>query len=161
MNGSTARYQGLEATLKYAVNEDSEVLLNFAHETAHSNGPALAAAGNRLLISSNPWNNDILSASTPRNSASVLYTQRMSHDVSYSVAYYHQDAMQPFDRGAVDYQPIQRRMDVRVSKGFQASEHVKGALSLVVQNLFNWDNSEYIASNVLTRRAYLTLALDW
>lgn len=161
LNGMEARYQGLEMTLKHDFSPDSELTFNFAYETASSNGVVLAAAGNRSMVSQNPWNSDILAASTPRNSASVLYAHRMSHDFSYSAAYYYQDALQPFDRGAVDYQPIQRRMDVRFAKGIQAGDHSKGEVSLVLQNLFNQGNSEYIASNVFNRRGYVTFTLDW
>jgi iron complex outermembrane receptor protein len=159
VNGFSAQYRGFEATLKHAFGENSDLTVNFAHELASSNGPALGAAGQRSLSSSNPLNNDILSASTPKNSASLLYSQRLFHDYSASVAYYRQDAMQPFDRGAIDYQPIQRRMDVRIAKSFNDPGTGRGDVALVVQNLFDHGYTEYIASNVFNRRVYATLTL--
>lgn len=161
VNGMSSVYQGVEATVKHSFGEGSDLIVNFAHELAGSNGPALVAAGQTKLRSVSPWSNDILSASTPRNSASLLYSQRLSNGISFSTAYYHQDAMQPFDRGSIDYQPIQRRMDVRVAKAFHEIGGVKGDVALVLQNLFNQGYTEYIASNVFNRRGYVTLTLDW
>lgn len=161
VNGMSAVYQGFEATLKHSFGEGSDLIVNFAHELAGSNGPSLAAAGQTSLLSRSPWTNDILSGSTPRNSASLLYSQRLSNGISLSTAYYHQDAMQPFDRGTIDYQPIQRRMDVRVAKAFHQTGGITGEVALVLQNLFNQDYTEYIASNVFNRRGYVTLTLNW
>lgn len=161
VNGFSAQYRGFEATLKHAFGESSDLTVNFAHELASSNGPSLAASGQRSLISSSPLNSDILSASTPKNSASLLYSQRLAHEVAFSAAYFHLDSMQPFDRGIIDFQPIQRRMDVRVAKSFHDAGFGKGDVALVVQNLFNQGYTEYIASNVFNRRIYATLRLNW
>jgi iron complex outermembrane receptor protein len=161
VNGMSAQYQGFEATVKHAFSEDSDLIVNFAHELASSNGPALLAAGQRAFVSSSPWNNDILSASTPRNSGSLLYSQRLSHGYSFSAAYYRQDAMQPFDRGVIDYQPIQRRMDVRIANSFVQGGGLKGEAALVLQNLFGQSYTEYIANNLFNRRVYATLTLHW
>lgn len=161
VNGMTSSYQGFEATVKHEFSDDSSVTVNFSHETANSNGPLLAAAGQRIMISSNPLNNDILSTSIPRNSGSLLYSQQLPDDYSFSASYYYQDAMQPFDRGAIDYQPIQRRLDARVAKAFNLSGGVKGNVALVLQNLFNQGYTEYIASNLFNRRGYVTLTLNW
>ncbi len=160
-NGMSSIYQGLEATLKHTFGDDRNLTVNFAHESARSNGPALVAAGHTSLRTVSPITNDILSASTPRNSASLLYSQRLAHDFSFSAAYYHQDAMQPFDRGVIDYQPIQRRMDARIAKSFRHGDGVTGEMALVLQNLFGQDYTEYIASNVFNRRGYVTLTVNW
>ena len=69
--------------------------------------------------------------------------------------------MQPFDRGAIDYQQIQRRMDLRVAKPFHQDGGIKGELALVVQNLFDKGYTEYIASNLFNRRGFATLTLKW
>jgi iron complex outermembrane receptor protein len=161
VNGLSGNYQGFEATLKHEFSERGNLTVNFAHELAASNGAALAAAGQKIMISNNPLNADILSASTPRNSGSVLYSQRLAYDYSFSAAYYRQDAMQPFDRGLIDYQPIQRRMDVRLAKSFNLAGGVKGNLALVLQNLLGQGYTEYVASNLFNRRGYITLALNW
>lgn len=161
VNGLTGDYQGFEATVKHEFSEDSSLTVNFAHELAASNGPLLAAAGQKILVSSDPLNKDVLSASTPRNSGSLLYSQRLPHDYSFSAAYYRQDAMQPFDRGLIDYQPIQRRLDVRFAKAFHLAGGVKADVALVLQNLFGQSYTEYIAGNLFNQRGYATLTLNW
>ncbi len=161
VNGLNAHYQGVEATLKHNFTENSHLTVNFAHELASSNGPVLAAAGQSGLVSRNPLNNDILSASTPRNSASLQYAQQLRHGYSVSGAYYFTDAMQPFDRGPLDYQPIQRRFDLRLARAFNAAQGLKGNVALVVQNLFNQRYTEYVAQNVFNQRGHVTLTLDW
>ena len=160
-NGMSAEYRGLEATLKHSFNEDSELTVNFAHETASSNGAAMAAAGFRAFRSACTGNNDALACSIPRNSASALYSQRFSGDMSFSAAWYYQDAMQPFDRGTTDFQPIQRRMDARIAKAFNQGGGVKGDVALVLQNLFDAQYTDYVANNVFNRRGYVTLTLNW
>lgn len=161
VNGMSAEYRGLEATLKHSFNETSELIVNFAHSLANSNGAAMVASGFIGLRSICTGNNDALACSIPRNSASVLYSRRFSGDVSFSAAYYHQDAMQPFDRGVLDLQPTQRRTDVRVAKAFQNMGGVKGDVALVVQNLFDQTYTDYVANSLNNRRAYVTIGLDW
>lgn len=161
VNGMSGEYRGFEATVKHEFSEDSNLTVNFAHEWAASNGASLAAAGQKVLISSNPLNSDILSASMPNNSASLLYMQRLSRDYSFSASGYYQGAMQPFDRGAIDYQPIQRRVDMRIAKALNMGGGVKGDVALVLQNLLNQDYTEYIASNLFNRRGYVMLTLNW
>jgi iron complex outermembrane receptor protein len=161
VNGMAGAYQGFEATVKHEFSKDGSLTVNFAHELAASNGAALAATGQRAFVSSNPLNSDILSASMPKNSASLLFAQRLSHDYSFSASWYYQGAMQPFDRGVIDYQPIQRRMDVRVARAFNLTGGVKGSVALVLQDLLDQGYTEYIASNLFNRRGYVTLTLNW
>lgn len=163
MNGMSGLHQGAEVTLKHSFGKDSDLTVNFAHELASSNGPSLSASGSRYgyLVSHAPNTNDILSGSTPRNNVSALYSQQFSDDLSFSAGYYYQDAMQPFDRGSVDYQPIQRRTDIRLAKSFKWAREFNGEAALVVQNLFNADYTEYLASNLFNQRSYVTLTLNW
>lgn len=160
-NGVSARYQGMEATFKKSFGKDSELTVNFAHELASSNGPALFAAGHTSMKSNDPSDNDILSASTPENSFSLLYAHRWANGITGSASYYYQSALQPYGRGAIDYQPIQRRADVRIAKAFQPSAGVEGEVSVVVQNLLGTDYTEYIASNLFDRRAWFNATLKF
>jgi iron complex outermembrane receptor protein len=153
-NGVSANYQGFEATIKHQFDANHDLTVNFAHETASSNGVALG------LVSSNPANMDILSASIPRSGGSVLYTQRMSHQMSLNISAYYQGGMQPVDRGIIDAQPAQRRLDIRLSRTFADGALGKGSVALVVQNLLNQDYTEYIASNLFNRRMFVTLTLN-
>lgn len=160
-NGVTAIYHGFETTLKHSFTENSELTVNFAHESAGSNAAFLVASRGAKLKSNSPDTDDVLTGSIPKNSASLLYLQRFPNDYTFSTAYYYQSAMQPFDRGSIDYQPIQRRMDVRVAKAFKPSAKLKAELAVVVQNLFNQDYTEYVATNLFNRRGYVTLNLNW
>lgn len=153
-NGLSGNYQGFEATIKHQFDEQHDLTVNFAHETASSNGVALG------LVSSDPENKDILSASIPKYSGSLLYTQRMSHQLSLNVSAYYQGGMQPFDRGIIDVQPAQRRLDIRLARAFNDGALGKGSVALVVQNLLNQDYTEYIASNLFNRRMFVTLTLN-
>ncbi len=161
VNGMSGEYHGFEATLKHEFDTDNSLTLNFAHAWAASNGALLAAGGQRVMVSSDPTNSDILSASIPSNSASLLYMVRLPHDYSFSAAGYYQAAMQPFDRGAIDYQPIERRVDVRIARALNFPGNLKGNVALVLQNLLNQAYTEYIASNLFNRRGYVSLTLDW
>jgi len=147
VNGRNALYQGAEATLKHSFSESSDFIFNLAHDQASSpDGSAISTT---------------FAGSIPRNSVSALYSHRMGDGFSYSAAYYHQDALQPFDRGAVDYQPVQRRMDIRIAQGFKDIGGMKGEVSMVVQNLLDQGYTEYVANNVFGRRGYMKLRLDW
>ncbi len=161
VNGMAGTYQGFEATVKHELSKDGSLTVNFAHELAASNGAALAAAGQRTFVSSNPLNSDILSASMPKNSASLLFSQALPHDYSFSASWYYQGAMQPFDRGLIDYQPIQRRLDARLARAFNLAGGVKGSVALVLQDLLDQNYTEYIASNLFNRRGYVSLTLNW
>jgi iron complex outermembrane receptor protein len=161
INGMSGEYRGFEASVKHAFSEDSDVTVNLAHELASSNGAVMGAAGYNTLRSVCPWNNDALSCSTPRNSASLLYSQRLPHDYSFSTSYYYQAAMQPFDRGTIDFQQTQRRLDARIAKAFNQGGAAKAEVALVLQNLLDTRYTEYVANNVFNRRGYVTLTLNW
>lgn len=161
INGLTSGFHGFEFTVKRSFGDSSDLMLTFAHELAGSNCPALFAEGQKGCKTASPWIHDILSGSIPRNRVSLLYSRRLAQDFALSAAFYYQDAMQPFDRGSIDFQPIQRRVDLRIAKTLLQTGGVKGTAALVVQNLFDTGYTEYAANNVFNRRAYLTLTLNW
>ncbi len=99
-------------------------------------------------------NNDIMAASTPSNSASLSYTQRLGEGWSYSAAYYYWSAIQPFDREVINHQPIQRRTDMRVA------DDVSGECAVVVQDSFKQGYTQYIVNNMFNRCGHVTLRLD-
>ena len=161
VNEFSAEYRGFEATLKKSWDKTGNLTVNFAHEIASSNGAALVAAGNSFLASPSPSNNDILSASIPRDSASILYSRQLTSDYSFSTSYYYQASMQPFGRGSIDLQPTQHRTDVRIARQFRDVGGMKGEVAGVVQNLFHTDYTEYIASNLFNQRAYIMMKVNW
>ena len=156
INGLTAEYRGFEATLKKSWEDNSHLTFNFAHDFASSNSSSFAS-----LSSQAPWTNDTLAASIPKNSASLLYSRRLTDNYSLSTSCYYQGFMQPFDRGSFDFQPTQHRTDVRIARQFHDVMGVKGEVALVVQNLFKTDYTEYIASNLFNQRAYIVMKMNW
>ena len=165
-NGFAADYRGFEATLKTRPSEDIDLLANFAHMDAKSNGPELLAAGYGGFKSVYPpgfsGTNDILTASIPKNSASLLFSQRLAHQVSWSATYFFQSAMQPFDRNYIDFQPTQHRIDMRIAKAYRFEDGTSGDVALIVQNLLQRDAyTEYIASNLFNRRVYVKATVNW
>jgi iron complex outermembrane receptor protein len=159
VNELSAEYHGFEITMNKAWDKNNKLVVNLSHVSASSNGPALVAAGDPYLKSEDPLNSDFLSASIPKNSASILYSLQLNNDYSFSSAYYYQASLQPSDRGAADFQPTQRRVDVRFAKQFQDIGGMKSELALVVQDLFNTPYTEYIASNQFRQRAFVTITL--
>jgi iron complex outermembrane receptor protein len=162
VNGFSAEYRGFEATLKRSWADSSSLTVNFSHQFASSNAPALAAAGYSYMQPANSLvGGDKLAESIPLNNVSLLYCRQLSGDYSLSASYYYQASLQPFDRGVIDFQPQQRRTDLRIARSFAASGGVKGNVALVVQNLFHQDYTEYIASNLFNQRAYIMTAVNW
>lgn len=149
-NGMTADYTGVETTIKHSFGKVGEVTLNLATEKIDSNP---------LFLQQNGLND--LSASAPRNTASLLYSQQqLPNNLSFSAAYYFQTSMLGFDRPIRDTQPTHRRVDVRLSQPFRLSGGNKGAVALVAQNLFNTDYTEYVSNSLFSRRIFLTLTLS-
>ncbi|MDH2918978.1 MAG: TonB-dependent receptor [Sideroxydans sp.] len=149
-NGLAGSYNGIETTFKHSFSSDTHLTFNHAREYARSNVNALQAG-----------QGDLLAASTPVNTVSALFAQQFAKQFGYSVAYYQQGALQPFDRGSTDYQRMHKRVDVRVTQGLQTWLGVHGEVAWVVQNLFKDNYTEYVASNVFNQRTYVTLKLDF
>jgi iron complex outermembrane receptor protein len=148
-NGMTADYAGVEATIKHSFGGFGNLTFNYTNEIADSNSAAL------------PGQLNSLSDSVPRNIVSLLYSQRLPNDASFSAAYYMQTSMLGFDRSSTDFQPTHRRIDMRIAQPFKDFGGLKGEVSGVVQNLFNTDYTEYIASALNNRRAFVTLTFRW
>ncbi len=148
-NGMTANYEGVEATVKHSFGEFSDLTFNYTNEIVGSNSASL------------PGNPGLLSVSLPKNIVSLLYSQRLPKDASFSAAYYLQTSMQGFDRPVHDFQPTHRRVDMRLAQPFKGPNGLKGEISGVVQNLFQTDYTEYIATALNNRRAFVTLSFRW
>jgi iron complex outermembrane receptor protein len=161
-NGASSDIDGIEMTFKYRPDSRGELTVNAAHILARSNGPAMFAAGENAFSSVDTSRyNDIVTGSMPMNSASALYARHLNGGWSFSGAFYYQDELQPMDRPLIDYQPAQRRVDVRAAKTFRAGGRSQGEVALIVQNLFGTDYTEYVANNVFDRHVFATLTLQW
>ncbi|MFH2139418.1 MAG: TonB-dependent receptor [Pseudomonadota bacterium] len=162
VNGMSSELRGMEMTIKYQPGRNATLTLNAAHIQARSNCPALLAAGDTACSTVNPARyNDVLAGSIPVNSVSALYSRNMSRGWSVSSGFYYQDELQPYDRPVVDFQPAQRRVDLRLAKSFHDTGSWQGEAALTVQNLFDTAYTEYTANNVFDRRIFATLTLRW
>lgn len=162
LNGMTTETRGMEVTVKYKPVRSDTLTLNIAHILTRSNGPALLAAGDAAFATVDPARyNDVQTGSVPMNSVSALYSSSLSDGWEASSAFYYQDELQPYDRGRVDFQPAQRRVDLRLAKSLHDSGSWQGMAALTVQNLFNTGYTEYTANNVFDRHVFLTLAVKW
>jgi iron complex outermembrane receptor protein len=149
-NGVVANYRGEEATIKHAFSERSDLTFNCSTMVVNDNSVLLSAGQTNSVASS-----------LPRTIANFLYSQRMADDISFSAAWYFQTSMVGLDRGPTDFQPTHRRVDVRLSRNFRGSNGMNSEVSAVVQNLFQTDYTEYIATALNNRRAFATLTLHW
>jgi iron complex outermembrane receptor protein len=149
-NGMTANYRGIETTIKYSYSDLSNFSFNYTSENVDSNSNILSLGQLNSLA-----------GSLPRNIISMLYSQRLPNDASFSAAYYFQSSMLGFDRGPIDFQPTHRRVDMRLAQPFKDIGGMNGEVAMVVQNLFNTGYTEYIATAFFNRRAFATLTLHW
>lgn len=162
VNGMSSESRGIEMTIKYQTDRNGTLTLNAAHILARSNCPALLAAGETACSTVDPARyNDVLAGSIPMNSVSALYSRHMSGGWSVSSGFYYQDELQPYDRPLVDFQPAQRRVDLRLAKSFHDTGSWQGEAAMTVQNLFDTAYTEYTANNVFDRRLFATLTLKW
>ena len=148
-NGASGNYDGFETTLKHSFSHDTNLTLNWGREFAHSNANAITGKG------------DLVAISLPTNVISALFTQHFASDLSYSLAYYQQSMARGVYSQVYDTQPFHRRVDLRLAQGFKKILGVDGEVAWVVQNLFNDNYTEYVATNVFNQRTYVTLKLEF
>ena len=149
-NGMTASYRGVETTVKYSFSDFGNLAFNYTSENVDSNSGSLSLGQLNSLA-----------GSLPRNIVSMLYSQRLPNDASFSAAYYFQSSMLGFDRGPIDFQPTHRRVDMRLAQPFKDLGGMNGEVAVVVQNLFSNSYTEYIATALFDRRAFVTLTIHW
>ena len=89
-----------------------------------------------------------------------MYAQRLG-EYSFSLNYYNQSASLPADRPSYDRQSQHQRTDLRMAKSFKAGASVNGEAAVVIQNLFNTDYTEYIATNVFKRLSFAKLTVNF
>ncbi|MDS4072206.1 MAG: TonB-dependent receptor [Defluviicoccus sp.] len=103
-----------------------------------------------------------LQESAPSHSTSIMWTQRLPADWSFTVMHYAVGAIHW--QGFGDRVPAYRRTDARVSYAFRTAG-LRGEASLVGLNMFDRNNEFRLGtpgeSHVLSRRAYATLRLEF
>lgn len=135
---------GLETSIEYRLADQARVIFNYSR--------------NRISTDLNGYMGNM-----PEQQFGMMYTQKFG-DYSFSLNYYNQSASFPADRSGsttTDLQPQHQRTDLRLAKSFQIDRGARGEAALVIQNLFNTDYSEYIATNVFNRTSYAKLTLNF
>lgn len=136
---ATLGQSGAETSIEYRLADQARVIFNYSR-----NRISTALAG--------------FQGNMPEEQFGVMYAQHF-RDYSFSLNYYNQSASLPADRPLTDLQPQHQRTDLRLAKSFKAVGGTSGELAVVIQNLFNTDYTEYIATNVFNQRSYVTLTL--
>ena len=162
-NEFAARYTGLEGTAKYKWGNRNSLTLNYTHQNVSCDPvgvPYLASTPLGPVASA--WYAGMVKAyigTIPVNSGSLLYTGQMDDGISFSAGYYQQGSNMGL--GAMDPQPLNRRVDMRVAKQFGSSGKIGGGeVALVVQNAFQNENIGYSGYS-FDRRAYLTATVNF
>ena len=96
--------------------------------------------------------------SAPSDTISALFSHRFSPQWDASLAYYQTSAVAALGDG--DPVGSARHVDARLAYGFGTSRW-RGEVSGTVQNLFDSHYQEFAEYNVMRRRSYINLKLDF
>lgn len=163
----SANYYGYETTLKYRWSDNSNVIINFARQFARCEVTGIATQPMLIPLFLQGYMGEC-PLSVPDYSGSILLTQQLTHELQFSVGYYHQGNLKMI--GSADQAPPQsmmNRVDLRVAQAFgKHAQTGSGELALVVQNAFQNDYTKYSTApetnNMLfNRRAYITATFDF
>lgn len=96
--------------------------------------------------------------SAPFHSRSALLAHDFDSRLGASLAYYQTGALSV--QGDGDFQPAHERVDARLAYRFGSGKN-QGELALVVQNLLNKPYQEIYYENLIGRRTYINLRLEF
>lgn len=159
-----ATYRGFESTLRHKWGEGNSLTLNYSRQYASCS--VTGTLSNPFFLPILQSIADSCSSMVPRNSGSVLLTQRVADDVQLSAGYYHQGEMQIIYTPAPE--PVMRRLDFRAAKTFGKRDRSGGGeVALVVQNALRDNYTAY--TNVpqtkdqitFNRRVFVTASLGF
>jgi iron complex outermembrane receptor protein len=142
-NAGDVTVKGIEAQAKWHIAKDTHLLLNYAYVNIDADGKQTA-------------NN--ITMSMPRNTISALLTHRFNSQWDASYAYYQTSEVAALGDGGLVGSA--QRTDVRLARKFNA-EHLRGEVSVVVENVFNEHYQEFADYNTLKRRGRLNVSLDF
>lgn len=179
-NMMSAKYKGVEATLKYYWNERRSFLsANYAHQKAaisFANYPTQYFSTSELL---SPTVGDQLryfyqtelldqfSQIVPKNSASLLLSHHFAEHWQFSAGYYWRNPVRVTNVSPdVTRENTLRRLDLRIARSFKFDQGRNAELAMVVQNATQDNYTKYgtinESANVLfTRRGWLTATLNF
>lgn len=168
-----ATFKGLDLSASFHW-DTGRVTVNYSHQqtscafssypTQYFNpiiGPALAQAYQEDYL-------DLCSQSVPENSGSMLFDQRLSETLQFSIGYYARSKVRITDVSP-SFQPESpmRRVDMRIAKTIGQKEKAGGGeVAAVVQNAFQdnytgYGNVPQRAGLLFKRRAYLIATINF
>jgi iron complex outermembrane receptor protein len=137
--------RGFETQIQLMLSPDTKLMVNYAHMKNLPNN-----------VKTNEVD-DLIDA-TPRDMSSFLLTHRFNSDWDASFSGYYNSPV----RALGDGNPVDsnHRFDARVAKRFRWNAN-DGEVSLNVQNLTDRHEKEFADYNVLRRRAFVNVRLDF
>lgn len=144
-NMGSVDIRGFETQINLALGENTKLMMNYAHIKNLPNN-----------VKSNEID-DIVDA-TPRDISSFLLSHHFGANWDASFAGYYNSPVRAFGDGMVV--DANHRFDARVAKRFKLP-NCDGEVSLNVQNLTDRHEKEFADYNVLRRRAFVNLRLDF
>ena len=144
-NQGSLDIQGFETQIQLLFSPDTKLMVSYAHLKNFPNN----VASNRI--------DDVMDA-TPRDISSFLFTHRFNADWDASVAGYYNSPV----RALGDGNPVDsnHRFDARIAKRFRWDTR-DGEVPLNVQNLTDRHEKEFADYNMLRRRAFINVRLDF
>ena len=144
-NQGSIDIQGFETQIQLMFSQDTKLLVNYAHIKNFPNN----VKANEV--------DDLIDA-TPRDMSSFLLTHRFNSDWDASFSGYYNSPV----RALGDGNPVDsnHRFDARVAKRFRWNA-CDGEISLNIQNLTDRHEKEFADYNVLRRRAFVNIRLDF
>jgi iron complex outermembrane receptor protein len=142
-NSGDAAVRGFELQAQWRLWESTRLIANYARVKIYGHEDELER--------------DFLD-SAPNNTISALLTHRFNSDWDASLAYYQTSRVSALGDG--DPVQLARHADLRIARKFELGS-VRGELSGVAQNAFNSHYEEFAAYNVMRRRAFVNLRLDF
>lgn len=143
VGGGEADVRSLEAQLKWYWGEKTRIYWSWAYTKV--NGQSVTGNFN-------------YGESTPRHTSNLLVAQDLGTDWTLSLSRYDMDRVRPLSDG--DALPGYFRWDGKLAKRFRDSVF-RGEVALTIQNMGNRAYQEFFYENQYSRRAFLSLTLDF
>jgi len=140
-NLASARVKGRSATARWQPQPGSLIYL----------------AASRTAIDADGQDANLLSASGPRHTVSLLFSQDLFDSWQFSLGYYRVGPMQPLSGG--DPLPATDRVDLRLAKRFKLGSS-RGEIALVVQNATD-SNPVFELKDIDRRTSWLSIRYEY
>jgi iron complex outermembrane receptor protein len=143
INDGSARVRGYETQIQWRMSGGTRLIANYAY---------VRITGEKSELDKNFLD------SMPTTTISALLSHQFNAHWDGSLAYYETTAVAALGDG--DPVGYAQHWDARLARSFESGRW-RGEISGAVQNLFNSQYQEFAEYNVMSRRAYVNLKLDF